>query len=379
MRILHAYKVYMPGVYGGIPSVIAMLAKLPQPEFDTQVLVARERGFAQKYKFEGVEVEAVSSIGTAMSMPLAPAYPFSFAKWARVSDIVVHHAPFPLTDLGALLMPRDTALIVHWHAEVIGRPVIMKLLAPLFRHSLKRADRIVVSDQAIVENSPFLKDFAGKCVVVPYGCDAAHWSELTAAQREAVDRLQEQHPKLVVAVGRLVSYKGYEVFLRAMQDVDAEAVIIGDGQLKADLNKLAEELGVVDRVRFLGVLRPDEVKQYMHAAKVLAFPSVTEAEAFGLVQLEAMSAGKPVVNTDLATAVPNVARDGKEGFTVPPNQPAAFAEALRRLLEQPDLATKLGEAGRVRVGTEFSQSLFLSRIQQVYKETFQRRRAVQGG
>lgn len=379
MRILHAYKVYMPGVYGGIPSVIAMLAKLPRPEFDTRVLVARECGFAQKYKFEGVEVEAVSSIGTAMSMPLAPAFPFSFAKRARASDIVVHHAPFPLTDLGALLMPRDTALIVHWHAEVIGRPVIMKLLAPLFRHSLKRADRIIVSDQAIVENSPFLKNFAGKCVVVPYGCDAAHWSELTAAQREAVDRLQEQHPKLVVAVGRLVSYKGYEVFLRAMQNVDAEAVIIGDGQLKADLNKLAEELGVVDRVRFLGVLRPDEVKQYMHAAKVLAFPSVTEAEAFGLVQLEAMSAGKPVVNTDLATAVPNVARDGKEGFTVPPNQPAAFAEALRRLLEQPDLATKLGEAGRVRVGTEFSQSLFLSRIQQVYKETFQRRRAVQGG
>jgi rhamnosyl/mannosyltransferase len=379
MRILHAYKVYMPGVYGGIPSVIAMLAKLPQPEFDTQVLVARERGLARKYKFEGVEIEAVSSVGTAMSMPLAPVYPFRFAQRARASDIVIHHAPFPLTDLGVLLMPRDTALIVHWHAEVIGRPIIMKLLAPLFRRSLKRADRIIVSDQAIVENSPFLKDFAGKCVVVPYGCDAAHWSELTAVQREAVGKLLEQHPKLVVAVGRLVSYKGYEVFLRAMQDVDAEAVIIGDGQLRADLNKLAEELGVVNRVRFLGVLTPDDVKQYMHAAKVLAFPSVTEAEAFGLVQLEAMSAGKPVVNTDLATAVPNVARDGKEGFTVPPNQPAAFAEALRRLLEQPDLATRLGEAGRLRVGTEFSQSLFLSRIQQVYKETFRRGRSVKSG
>lgn len=377
MRILHAYKVYLPGVYGGIPSVIAMLAKLSRSGFDTQVLIARERGLASKYEFEGVKVEAVASIGTVMSMPLAPIYPFRFAKRARVADIVVHHAPFPLTDLGALLMPKDTALIVHWHAEVIGRPTMMKFLAPLFRRSLKRADRIVVSDRAIVENSPFLKDFAEKCIVVPYGCDVAYWGELTAAQRKAVNKLQEQHPRLVVAIGRLVSYKGYEVFLRAMQHVDADAVIVGEGQLKDDLKRLAEQLGILDRVRFLGVLEPDEVKQYVHAAKVLAFPSVTEAEAFGLVQLEAMSAGKPVVNTDLATAVPNVARDGKEGLTVPPNDSAAFAEALRRLLDQPDLAAGLGAAGKERVGAEFSQSLFLSRIQQVYNEAFQRHRSVQ--
>lgn len=376
MRILHAYKVYLPGVYGGIPSVIAMLAKLSRLGFDTQVLVARECGFARKYEVEGVEVEAVASIGTLMSMPLAPMYPFRLVRRAKDFDIIVHHAPFPLTDLGTLLMPKNPALIVHWHAEVIGRPTLMKFLAPLFRRSLKRADTIVVSDRAIIENSPFLGEFAGKCVVVPYGCDLGYWSELTTVQRDAVDRLQQQHPRLVVAVGRLVSYKGYEVFLRAMQDVDAEAVIIGEGQLKADLTELAAELGILDRVRFLGVLQPDEVKQYVHAAKVLAFPSVTEAEAFGLVQLEAMSAGKPIVNTDLATAVPHVARDGKEGLTVPPNDPTAFAQALRRLLEQPDLAVRLGAAGKERVHSEFSQSLFLSRIQTVYNEVFQRRRSV---
>lgn len=375
MRILHAYKVYVPAVYGGIPSVIAMLAKLSRSGLGTQVLVARECGFARKYEFEGVGVEAVASIGTVMSMPLAPTYPFWFVKRAKTFDVVVHHAPFPLTDLGALLMPKGSALIVHWHAEVIGRPVLMKFLAPLFRRSLKRADRIIVSDRAIIENSPFLKDFEEKCVVVPYGCDVAYWGELTAAQRKVADKLQEQHPKLVVAIGRLVSYKGYEVFLRAMKDVDAEAVIVGEGQLKADLKSLAEKLGILDRVKFLGGLEPDEVKQYVYAAKVLAFPSVTDAEAFGIVQLEAMAAGKPVVNTDLATAVPNVVRDGKEGLTVPPNEPAAFAEALRQLLEQPDLAARLGAAGKERVDAEFSQSLFLSRIQAVYNEALQRRRS----
>lgn len=376
MRVLHAYKVYLPNVHGGIPSVIAMLATLQRLGVKTDVLVACQRGVGCKYEFEGVDVEAISSIGTVMSTPLAPTYPFRLVKRARSTDIVVHHAPFPLTDIGVLLMPRDKVLIVHWHAEVIGRPWLMRILSPFIRNSLRRADRIIVSDRIIVDKSPFLKDFAEKCVVIPYGCDDAYWGRLSPGEQQAVDDLQRRHPRLVVAVGRLVSYKGYEVFLRAMREVDADAVIIGEGQLKPDLIKLADELGVFHRVKFLGVLGSHEVKQYIHAAKVFAFPSVTEAEAFGIVQLEAMSAGKPVVNTALATAVPKVARDGKEGLTVPPSQPAAFAEALRRLLDQPDYAASLGKAGKERVRTEFSQSLFLSRIQEVYKEVLQPRRSI---
>ena len=250
----------------------------------------------------------------------------------------------------------------------------MRILTPFIRNSLRRADRIVVSDPVIVENSPFLKEFSAKCVAIPYGCDDAYWGQLDLDDQQAVDRLKTQYPRLIVAVGRLVSYKGYEIFLRAMQDVDADAVIVGEGQLRAELAELAEELGVSARVKFLGVLDPHEVKQYIHAARVLAFPSVSEAEAFGLVQLEAMSAGKPVVNTALPTAVPNIARDGKEGLTVPPGDPAAFADALNRLLDQPRFAEGLGKAGRERVRTEFSRSLFLSRMQDVYKQVLQRRK-----
>lgn len=374
MRVLHAYKVYLPSVYGGIPSVIATLAMLPRQQFETEVLVARGRGLGCTYEFEGVKVEAVSSLATVMSTPLAPTYPFRLFERARNADVVVHHAPFPLTDIGILLLPKNTTLVVHWHAEVVGRSWLMRILAPFIRNSLRRADRIVVSDPVIVENSPFLKEFSGKCVAIPYGCDDAYWGRLDPDDQRAVDRLKKQYPRLIVAVGRLVSYKGYEIFLRAMQDVDADAVIVGEGQLRTELAELAQELGVSDRVKFLGVLDPHEVKQYIHAARVLAFPSVSEAEAFGLVQLEAMSAGKPVVNTALPTAVPNIARDGKEGLTVPPGDPAAFASALNRLLDQPDFAAKLGQAGRERVRSEFSQSLFLSRMQDVYKQALQRRK-----
>ncbi len=377
MRLLHAYKIYLPDVHGGIPHVIATLAKLPRAGFDSSILVARAFGFGRSHSVDSVPVRAVTSWGTVFSTPIALSYPFVFAQQAKAMDIVICHAPFPLVVMGVLLgFPRQTTLIVHWHAEIIGRSLLVRILAPLVQRTLARADTIVVSDRAMIENSEFLGRHAEKCTVVPYGCDVDYWSGLDEAQGAAVTGLKARYPRLVVAVGRLVSYKGYEVFLRAMRHVDAQAMIIGEGALKAELQSLSSELGISDRVMFLGGLQRDEVKQYIHAANVLAFPSVTDAEAFGLVQLEAMSAGRPIVNTSLGTAVPHVARDGLEGVTVPPNDPSAFAQALRRLLDDPELASRLGCAGRARVRAEYDQSLFLERMQAVYERAADKRRAV---
>src|SRR6202007_766870 len=114
-------------------------------------------------------------------------------------------------------------------AEVIGRRLLGRLLAPLVRRTLKRADCIVVSDAAILANSALLAPFAGKCIVAPYGCDAAYWESLDAGQQQAVDEIRRRWPRLVVAVGRLVGYKGYDVLVRALRQVDAHAVIIGEG------------------------------------------------------------------------------------------------------------------------------------------------------
>ena len=118
---------------------------------------------------------------------------------------------------------------------------------------------------------------------------------------------------MILAIGRLVPYKGFASLLQALRGLAGEAVIIGEGPLLQDLRKLALELGVSDRVTFKGRLEPGEIKTHLHAARVLAFPSTTAAEAFGLVQLEAMASGLPIVNTTLPTAVPKIARHDSGG------------------------------------------------------------------
>jgi glycosyltransferase involved in cell wall biosynthesis len=369
LRILHAYKIYRPDIEGGIPVVISSLAQGSDARASHSILSARRFGSARRYTLDGVPVEAVASLGTLFSTPLAPGYIPAFVRRARSADVVLHHAPLPLNDAAILLgLPDDAALIVYWHADVVGYPLLKRLVAPLIRRVLARADRIVVSGQPMIDHSQFLRPHAEKCTVLPYGMDLDYWRTLDVDGRAGADERQRQQPRHIVALGRLVGYKGYDVLVRAMQTIDGHATIVGEGPLLAELQQLATGLGVSDRIRFAGRLTRSEIKQLFYSAQVFAFPSVTEAEAFGIVQIEAMAAGLPIVNTHLATTVPLVARHDREALTVSPNDPRALSRALNRILDEPALAERLGAAGRERAKNEFDQAVFRARMATIYEE-----------
>lgn len=377
MHVVHAYKIYRPDADGGIPQVIHMLTGTENKRIESEIVVARYRGRARAYDLDGVPVTAVASIGTALSTPLAPLYLFVLRKLARNADILVHHAPFPLTDIGVFLgLKKTTALVVYWHAEVVGRTLLLSILAPIIRSALRRADRIIVSDQAMLASSAFLKPHLSKCVVVPYGLDVDYWNTLDAAGCTRVAELRLQYPRLILAVGRLVGYKGFDILLNALKSVDAQLVIIGEGPLFQDLKTLAARNGMEHRVVLKGRVTSDEIKCHIHASRLFVLPSVTEAEAFGLVQVEAMAAGRPVINTQLSTAVPHVARNGLEGITVPPNDSLALGSAISTLLSDPGLAERLGRAGRDRARSEFGCDTYRARIEEAFEGALHERRAV---
>src|SRR5450755_2137321 len=102
LRILHAYKIYRPDIEGGIPAVMSGLAQGSDAHATHSILAARRLGAARSYTLEGVPVEAVASLGTLFSTPLAPGYIPAFVRRARSADVVVHHAPFPLNDAAIL-------------------------------------------------------------------------------------------------------------------------------------------------------------------------------------------------------------------------------------------------------------------------------------
>jgi glycosyltransferase involved in cell wall biosynthesis len=375
LRILHAYKIYRPDIDGGIPAVMSSLAQASDMHTSHSILAARRFGTARHYTLDGVAVEAVASLGTLFSTPLAPGYIPAFMRRARSSDIVIHHAPLPLNDAAILLgLPDDVALVVYWHADILGYPLLKRLVAPLIRRVLARADRIVVSGQPMIEHSEFLKPHAEKCAVLPYGMDLDYWRALDSGERAIAEQMRRDRPRHIVALGRLIGYKGYDVLIRAMQGIEGHATIIGEGPLLWELQQLATRLGVSDRIHFSGRLPRNEIRRLFHSAQAFAFPSVTDAEAFGIVQIEAMASGLPIVNTSLSTTVPLVARHDHEALTVPPNDPQALSQALNRIFDDHALHARLGTAGRKRATSEFGQSVFRARMADIYQDALRARK-----
>ncbi|HEU0052784.1 MAG TPA: glycosyltransferase, partial [Longimicrobium sp.] len=218
--------------------------------------------------------------------------------------------------------------------------------------------------------SPVLRRHAERVRVIPFGIDAAHFG---AADPAEVAAIRARHGrKIVFAAGRLVYYKGFDYLVQAMPHVrDAHLLVAGGGPLRNSLSQLAERAGVSGRVTFLGSV-PD-LRPYYHAADVFALPAVARSEAFGLVQLEAMACGLPVVNTAVDSGVPFVSPHGVTGLTVPPRDPAALADALDRLLDDAALRRFLGEAGRARATGELGAEAMVERTVALYREISSRR------
>ena len=153
-----------------------------------------------------------------------------------------------------------------------------------------------------------------------------------------------------------------------MQGLEAQLVVIGEGPLLQHLQQEALNLRVDSKVTFAGRLTQAEIKAYLHAARVFALPSNSAAEAFGIVQIEAMASGKAIVNTNLPTAVPRVARNGREALTVAVSDVLELRQALDRLLRDEALAARLGLAGRERAFREYSETLFRQRNFKLYND-----------
>jgi glycosyltransferase involved in cell wall biosynthesis len=377
MRVLHAYKAYFPELTGGIPEAISILSRSMGPAIKSSVITCyRESRLSRCRIVDDVPVERVRALGELSSMPLAPTFPVALRRAVQDFDVIVAHLPFPLIDLGiALGLPARVALVVHWHSEIHGRRVITPFLAPIIRNTVRRADSVVVSDASAITNSRLLSTYKEKCSIVPFGIDVEYWQHLDIQQRAEVASLQRKYPRLIVATGRLVGYKGFEILIRAMREIDAVLLIIGDGALRSNLENLAKQLGVTERVRLVGFVPREQLKIYLRAAQVFAFPSITASETFGIAQLEAMASGLPIVNTALPTGVPRVARHGVEAITVRPNDPLALRSAIQQLLDDHLLASRFGCAGTARARCQYSLERFVSNMADLYWMVHSRRLA----
>ena len=366
LSVLHIFNDCYPDLFGGALSVIRDICAGLKDAFTACVLVCSKSCGQRRIVVNGVTVERVRSFGDVCSLPAAPTYPLRLWRQVADHDLLALHAPFPLADvMFALGLGRDRPLVVHYHADIVSHAGLRWFVEALMRRTLRRADAIIVSNAILLYSSPLLQEFAEKCHVVPFGVDVSKYD--WPVPRADDDAAECDRGRLVLACGRLVPYKGFDVLVRAAVGHRFEVWIIGEGPERARLERMIHSLGVADRVRLLGSAPKAKLASLMRAADVFVLPSVSNAETFGIAQLEAMAAGRPIINTWLDTAVPRVARDGIEAITVPPGNHVRLAEAIEALLHDPARCWRMGHAARLRATTQYSVDAFGKGIEAVYR------------
>jgi glycosyltransferase involved in cell wall biosynthesis len=374
VNVLFSNKNYYPAI-GGVETVVRQLAEGVATRGRASVVTCHARALQtfERETLRGVEVVRVPTLGTRFSTPLAPSYPLHLRRALPHAELVHLQIPFPVGEASLALLERALGarpLVITFHADpaLTRWGALLSAYRPLFTRTLTRADRIVVTAPQNLESSPSLHPFREKVRVIPLAPDE-HLGDRDEEARVARLRreLGLERSKVVLFLGRLAYYKGADVLLEAMTEVPGAAVVIaGDGELAHVLRRQAAELGLIGRVHFVGRVPDEDVPAYFRLADVFAFPSVTPSEAFGIVQLEALRAGVPVVNTSLPTGVPFVSPHGETGLTVPPGDARTLASAIRTILYDPALHARFSVNAKARAA-----ELSLDRMRNAYFDLYE--------
>lgn len=365
LQVLHIGKFYPP-VSGGMERVLQLLCERERRHVDTRVLVANDGRGTVSEVVDGVPVTRAGTLINAGSVAVCPSMPGLLRR--ERPDVVVIHEPNPMGLLAYALVRPRAKLVIWFHAEVVRDPRKYALFyRPWLAHAARRASRIIVATPPMAQAEQ-LQGFDVPISVIPYGVDAERLRSSPSVEA-AASALRRRYPgPLLLFVGRLVPYKGLDVLMRAMTSVQGTLVLVGDGPQRAALETLARDSGVADRVVFAGEVREPELVAWYHACDLFTLPSVTRAEAFGMVQVEAMTCGKPVVSTALPTGVPWVNRHGETGLVVPPGDVQALADALGHLVREPELRLQLGRQAQERAAREFTADRMAARAVELYSE-----------
>ncbi len=326
------------------------------------------QNLALKLKLKGYEVEVVTSAGfdDSVKVRTVPSIPIPYSpiplRFPKVCGDVYHsHIPSPFF-AREIAKRRLKPHVVTYHNDVVipervdGRripakigKIVEKINEDVTVPILESADVIIATTESYAESSPILGEFDVE--IVPNAIDVEKYE------------FCNEKDDYVVYVGRLVEYKGLPILLEAMKIIQRELpiklVVVGDGEDRQRFEKLAKELRV--DVEFKGRLPEREKIDVIKRARILVLPSQSRLEAFGIVLLEAMACGTPVIGSNTA-GVRDVAREGGLVFY----DVEDLADKILKLATNDRLARSLGKKGRMRVEEKYDWNAVIGRIEEIY-------------
>jgi glycosyltransferase involved in cell wall biosynthesis len=302
----------------------------------------------------------------------------------RKYDVVHLHFPFFgaafFVYLLKILRGKKMKLVVSYHMDVVGHGLFKNIFGFYNKHILetilRRADLVVAASFDYIEGAniaDYFFEHRDKFVEIPFGVSDRYRPDRKNPSLLKKYKISDDD-KIIGFVGTLDAahyFKGVNILLMAISKIPnprVKALIVGDGNLKGKYQKQAMALGIADRVIFSGYVTNDLLPEHYNLFDLSVLPSVDKSEAFGLVLLEAMACGKPLIASNLK-GVRSVVIPGQNGLLIEPKNPQDLVDKITYILDNPKLKTQFSLNGINLVNTKYRWPIIANSLLQVYKNT----------
>lgn len=367
MKILQLGKFYP--IRGGVEKVMYdLMAGLSERGIDCDMMCAGTEGYRGAVKVNGHgKVFVCRSWMKLAGTMICPTMITALRSRCKNYDIIHVHHPDPMASMALWLSGFKGRVVLHWHSDIVQQKTMLKLYMPLQKWLLKRADVIVGTTPVYLKNSPHLQDVQDKTTCLPIGIEP-----ITEVEEDRIKEIRDRYAgkKIIFSLGRLVPYKGYEYLIEAAQYLTDEYVILigGKGPLYEKLEQKIQSLGLQNRVKLLGRVSDEELPVYYRACDLYCMSSIYKTEAFGIVQIEAMSCGKPLIATNIPeSGVSWVNEHGMSGINVTPMESKELADAIRTILDSPEVYRKYAEGSLRRFNNVFRLEQMIEGAMRIYE------------
>jgi glycosyltransferase involved in cell wall biosynthesis len=376
LRIAHVTATFPPYL-GGTGNVCFQNAReLVRRGHEVVVLTPSVQGAPVAEQLDGIQVQRLPSIARSGNGHLLP----GLFREIRDFDVVHLHYPFYGGELSAFASNwRRIPLVVTYHQDVhlqgYLRYLEIALRQTIGRATLRMANRLLFTTSdygkaSYVHN--MIHDRQHAIGELPNGVDVQRFQPSTSRpQTRSMLGLSpnQSHVLLVARLDRAHYFKGVDVLLNAIANSrnSVSAIIVGDGDLKQEYQRKAQSLGIGGRVMFAGRITDEMLPLYYQAADVTVLPSTTMGEAFGLVLLESMACGTPVIASNLP-GVRAVVSPKVDGLLVEPGDAKDLARAIDTLLEDSEMRNAFGSAGLQKVTGFYDWKKVGDRLEAIYLE-----------
>lgn len=329
LKILQLGKFYP--ILGGVEKVAYDLtAGLSERGVHCDMMCAAVDGPDREIKLNGFgKLICTRSWAKIAATMISPSMLLALRRRCKGYDIIHVHHPDPMACLALWLSGFKGKVVVHWHSDIQKQKFLLRLYAPLQQWLLRRAEKIVGTSPVYLSESPHLRRVQHKTVCLPIGVSPV------LPDADAAQKIRDKYNgrKIVFSLGRLVAYKGYPFLISAARYLSDDYVVLigGSGAMKEELEEQIEAQGLRGKVELLGRVSDEDLPAYYGACSVFCLSSVQKTEAFGIVQIEAMSCGKPVVATKIPqSGVAWVNAHEVSGLNVEPGDAEALAKAIEK-------------------------------------------------